>query len=84
LKEKKALLKYFSLHKLSLLKHGINQKHLIFLQLLCAFGVTEILAHKIENIDSASMFILFCDLKRKDDPVVLLTRVLLNNLKLFR
>jgi len=68
------------------LKHSINQKHLIFLQLLCAFGfgVTEILAHKIENIDSASMFILFCDLKRKDDLVVLLTRVLLNNLRLFR
>ena len=68
-----------------LLEQCTNQKHLSILQLLygCGLRVSEVVALKIEDIDSDAMRILIRDPKGKVDRVVPLPRLLLNNLRLY-
>lgn len=55
-----------------LLEHCTNQKHLSILQLLygCGLRVSEVVALKIEDIDSDAKCILIRDPKGKEDRVV--------------
>jgi len=68
-----------------LLEQCTNQKHLSILQLLygCGLRVSEVVALKIEDIDSDAMRILIRDPKGKEDRVVPLPRKLLKNLRLY-
>lgn len=79
----KVLPKYLTLLEIKrLLYHCHNLKHLCVLQILygCGLHVSEVIALKITDIDSAAMRILIRDAKRQKERVVPLPKSLLENL----
>ena len=83
-RKKKALPNYLTLQEIKrLFFHCHNLKHLCVLQILygCGLRVSEVVALKITDIDSAAMRILVRNAKGQKDRVVPLPKSLLENLR---